>query len=110
MITRETAARIWSAYREIETAENLLQEMETKRQELRVDQNAPTIKDAFGRIQHLQLGIPSGDNAHRLFQVSPVLAVSVIRAHIAAKQSELAEANECARLELESNPATEGQS
>jgi hypothetical protein len=64
------------------------------------DKSAPTLKDAFGRRQHLQLGIPSGENSHRLFQVAPQLAESVIRAHIAKTEAELAEAQEQARLEL----------
>lgn len=65
------------------------------------DKHAPTLTDAFGRKQHLQLGIPSGNNCHRLFQVKPELAEAVIRAHIAAMKLQLAEANECARVELQ---------
>lgn len=71
------------------------------RDENHVDKNAATLKDAFGRARHLQLGIPSGDNGHRLFDVAPQLAESIIRAHIANKESELARANEQARVELE---------
>ena len=103
MITQKTASTIWSAYREIEMAENLLKEMaeeRTKPFRETEDPSAPTLKDAFGRRQHLQLGIPSGSNAHRLYQVGPELAESVIRAHIAKMQAQLAEANECARIEL----------
>jgi hypothetical protein len=99
MITQETAASIWSTYREIETGNKLLEEMQ---QALRWehDKNAPVLKDAFGRKQNLQLGIPSGQNSQRLFDVPPQLAETCIRAHIAQKQKELAEANEKARLEL----------
>lgn len=105
MITRETAERIWRAYREIETAEKLLKDMaEVREQEFRWEQDKkkhePTLKDAFGRRQHLQLGIPSGESSHRLFNVSPQLADSVIKAHIANKQKELVEAQESARIEL----------
>lgn len=99
-ITKKTAERIWIAYREIETAEKLLVDMEAGERRYDVDTHAPTLKDGFGRQRHLQLGIPNGENGHRLFDVSPVLAKSVIRAHIAAKHAELAEANECARVEL----------
>jgi len=99
MITQETAAAIWTAYREIETAEKLLADMAAEQAWIH-DKTAATLKDAFGHKQHLQLGIPSGSNSHRLFQVPPQLAGSVIRAHIAAKKSELAAANEQARLEL----------
>lgn len=100
MITKDTAAAIWSAYREIESAEKLLQDMASERERIQVDRHAPTLRDAFGRLRQLSLGIPSGENAHRLFDVSPVLAESVIRAHIEHKRAELAEANERARIEL----------
>jgi hypothetical protein len=99
-VARKTAERIWIAYREIETGEKLLVDMEAAASRLEVDPHAPTLKDAFGRLRHLQLGVPSGVGGHHLFDVSPVLAVSVIRAHIAAKRAELAEASECARIEL----------
>lgn len=102
MITQDTASAIWTAYREIESAKKLLADMEAERKKpfSDIDKHAPTLKDAFGRRQHLQLGIPSGETGHRLFQVSPQLAESVIRAHIATKEAELAEANERARIEL----------
>lgn len=101
MITQETAARIWQCYREIETANKLLLDMEKMRDRYPDDPHAQRIKDCFGRGQDLQLGIPSGDNSHRLFTVAPKLAESVIRAHIASKTSELIETNEQARIELE---------
>lgn len=112
MITRETAERIWIAYREIETAEKLLKDMaEVREQEFKWERDKkkhePTLKDAFGRRQHLQLGIPSGDNGHRLFNVSPQLADSVIKAHIANKHVELVEAQEAARLELMASKMTQ---
>ena len=102
MITQKTAERIWSAYREIEAGEKLLADMAAIRAEpfSDRDRHAPTLKDAFGRARHLQLGIPSGENGHRIFDVAPELAESVIRAHIAKKQVELVEANEQARIEL----------
>jgi hypothetical protein len=101
MITRNTAERIWIAYREIESAEKLLADMaEIQVRDGIRDPHAPTLRDAFGRTKHLQLGVPSGENGHRLFEVSPVLAESCIRAHIEHKRAELAEANEAARIEL----------
>lgn len=101
MITKETAERVWLAYREIEAAEKLLDDMKKVRDEEYLDKMAPTLTDAFGRRQHLQLGIPSGQNGHKLFYVSPLLAEPVIRSHIAAKRAELVEANEQARIELD---------
>lgn len=102
MITQVTAAAIWSAYREIDAAQKLLEDMAAERAKPFADRDkyAPTLKDAFGQRRQLQLGIPSGENGHRIFDVNPELAESVIRAHIAKKQVELTEANERARIEL----------
>jgi hypothetical protein len=100
MITRETCEAIWNAYREIETGEKLLADMKEIREREHIDPHAPSLKDAFGSRRHLQLGIPSGDNGHRLLQVSPALGESVIRAHIENKRAALMEAQERARIEL----------
>ena len=102
MITQETCSAIWSAYREIEAGEKLLADMKAEREKpfFEGDKFAPTLRDAFGRKKHLQMGIPSGENCHRIFDVNPELAESVIRAHIAKKKVELVEANERARMEL----------
>ena len=100
MIKRETAERIWIAYREIETAEKLLKDMQEMRETQGIDKSAPTLRDAFGRRRHLQLGIPSGENCQRLFDVSPVLAESCIRSHIEKKRVDLVDANEAAKMEL----------
>lgn len=102
MITQDTAAAIWSAYREIEVSEKLLADMAAERSRPFSDdeKHAATLKDAFGRRRHLELGVPSGQSGHRIFQVAPELAESVIRAHIAKKQVELVDANERAIIEL----------
>jgi hypothetical protein len=100
-IKQDTAAEIYQCYREIMTAEKMLVDMEDARQKNRNDPHAQHLKDAFGRCQDLQLGIPAGENSHRLFSVSPKMAESVIRAHIASKKAELVEINERARIELE---------
>ena len=100
MITQETCAAIYAAHREIIAGEKLLADMKDERERMKADKYAPTLRDAFGRVRQLQLGIPSGENSHRIFDVSPVLAESVIRAHIENKRAELAEANELARIEL----------
>lgn len=95
MITKETATDIALAYREIETAEALLAEiMETmERREL------PDLRDAFGRQRGLQLGIPSGKDAHRLFDVPWNLAKPIIEAQIASKRTLLSALMEKARAE-----------
>ena len=111
MITQETAARIWNAHREIETSKKMLEDV-TKEREKQwgdFDEHAPTLRDAFGHRRHFQLGVPSGENGHRLFEVSPVLAESCIRAHIENKRRDLAEANEAARIELLSDATTDSQ-
>ena len=100
MITQETAARVWTCYREIAAAEKLLKDMAEAFDKWQNDKHAATLKDAFGVRRQLQLGVPSGENGHRIFDVDPLLAQSVIRAHIGKKQAELVEANEQARIEL----------
>lgn len=101
MITQETAARIWNAYREIATAKELLAEMEKANKGL----EGPTPREEWRRKYEYQLGVPTGVSSHRLYNVSPKLGESVIRAHIANQEAELAEANEQARIEL-NTPAT----
>ena len=101
MITQETAERIWNCYREIATGEKLLEDMQEVAKKNTRDDHVPQLRDVFGHRRDLQLGIPSGENGHRLFGVSPTLAKSIIRAHIAAERADLAEANEQARMELE---------
>lgn len=100
MISKKTAELIWAAYREIESGEKLLGDMALERDRMRADPHAAMLKDAFGQRRSLQLGIPSGENGHRLFNVSPVLAESVIQSHIAKSRADLSEANERARIEL----------
>lgn len=100
MITNETATSIAFAYREIETAEKLLAEItDTMDQRRRGD--PPDIRDAFGRRQEgLQLGVPSGANGHRLFNVPWTLAKPVIEAHLAHQRAIVAALCETARAEL----------
>jgi len=105
MISNETLERLWHCKREIAAGEKLLEDMAEvrKREDERINtlsRTEPTLKDAFGRRRQLQLGIPSGENGHRIFDVAPQLAESIIRAHIANKTAELTEATEQARVEL----------
>jgi hypothetical protein len=100
MISAETIERIWKCQREITVGTKMLEEMKEIAEQLKRDGTAEKMRDAFGRERDLQLGIPSGMDCHRLLNVSPILAVSIITAHIANKQAELVEANEAARIEL----------
>jgi hypothetical protein len=98
MITKETAIRIWTCYHEIEIGTKLMTDLEENLKKHPEDN--PNPRDEFGRQRALTLGVPSGSNSHRMLDVAPRLAVSVIRAHIADKERDLAEANEQARIEL----------
>lgn len=99
-IKQETAAKIWQCYREIETAKKLLNDLDEKIKNNRFNPHEQHLKDAFGHRQNMQLGIPSGENGYRLFDVSPNLAKSVIISHIAFKEAELTDVNEQARIEM----------
>jgi hypothetical protein len=96
IISKEVARRIWAAHQEIEAAGRLLDDL--RRSLARGEEPNPL--DVFGRRRNYQLGVPSGENGHRLYDVEPTLAVYIIEAHIAAKQKDLAEACVIARIEL----------
>jgi hypothetical protein len=97
MISKQTAMDIALAYREIETAEKLRADVvAVADRHLRSD-----LRDVFGRrVDNLELGIPSGDNSRRIFQVPYSLAIPVIDAHIALHRSRVVALNEQARLEM----------
>jgi hypothetical protein len=93
-LSKETAHRIWSAHREIETATQLIVEMRET-----IARDSPATPLDRGGQRFLQLGVPSG-TGHRLFGVQPELAIAVIEAHVAAMREELAKASNIARMEL----------
>lgn len=96
MISKRTAMDIPIAYREVEAAEDLLYKIT----EALSGREEPDIRDAFGRSQGgLQLGVPNGENGHRLFNVPWLLAKPVIEAHIAQQKSLIAALNEKAKIE-----------
>ena len=97
MITKQTAYDIWIAYDEIAKGEQLIKTLE----EQRSNHEPMNLRDGFGRPRSFQLGIPSGESGHRLYDVQPMLALQVIRAHVATKQAELGVLNERAKAELE---------
>jgi hypothetical protein len=100
MMTPETALAIARTHREIEVAKDLLQKI-TEEMGRTGERGAPDIRDAFGRLAGgLQLGVPSGENGHRLFMVGWPLARVIIEAHITAMQAQLAALNEKARVEI----------
>lgn len=97
MISQKTAMDIALAYREVDTAEKLLAEItETMSSRCGVD-----IRDAFGRHQDgLQLGVPSGQNGHRLFNVPWKMAKPIIETHIAQQRALIAVLCERAAIEM----------
>ena len=104
MLSKEVCQQIWHCHREIETGEELLKEVEeiatTNQKRRSSGESEKSLKDVFGRDSKLQLGVPSGENSHRLFSVSYELAKPVIETHIANKKLELAELNQIAKLEV----------
>lgn len=108
MISIETATDIAFAYREIATAEKLLQDIIKARE----SRGGIDIRDVFGRRQDgLQLGVPSGENGHRLFNVPWSIAIPVIETHIAAQKAKLTVLNEKAMIEggQSQQPASESE-
>jgi hypothetical protein len=97
MITKETAAAIAFAWQEIDAAQKLLAEIS----EARAASREPDFRDVFGRTHHrLQLAVPSGETARKLFSVSPDLATVVIEAHIEEQRRLIAALCDRARSEL----------
>lgn len=97
VISKQTAVDLSMAYREVETAEKLLADV----QEVIRNRGSVDIRDVFGRPHHgLQLGVPSGETSQRLFNVPYSLAVPVIEAHIANQRAVIASLAEKARAEM----------
>ena len=97
MITKETADGIARTYREIESGEKLL---------LEVDKELEKESEKIGfhgekqqAHRNCQLGWPNGDNGYRIYQVEPKIAKAVIIAHLADQRSKLEKLNEIANLE-----------
>lgn len=100
MINQKTAMDIALAYREIDTAEKLLAEISETLDRQR--DGVPDVRDAFGRLQNgLQLGVPSGRDGHRLFNVPWTLSRPILQAHIAQQRAQIAALCQQARGELD---------
>lgn len=96
MITKETSRRIYNAYIEIESCDKLMKDMK----EALASTGDTKLNDAFGRRNSLELGVPSGNSGHRIFQVAPDLAVLVILAHKEKQEELLKELRSHAIIEL----------
>ncbi|MCM2453388.1 hypothetical protein [Agrobacterium vitis] len=97
LISKQTAMDIALAYREIETAEELLKEVT----EALSKREQPDIRDAFGRPQNgLQLGVPSGNDGRRLYNVPWSIVAPIIETHIATYKAKVALLTEKAKAEV----------
>ncbi len=99
MITKETCVKIWHCHNEIEKAKKLIQDM-AKVVKKDTEKKMPELHNAFGDKKGLQLGIPSGDSSHTLYNVSPVLAVKMLEQHMIDQEKRLEELETIAKLEL----------
>ena len=109
-ISKQTAMDIALAYREVETAEKLLEDVRGTMDRIH---RTTDIRDAFGRVQHgLQLGIPTSETGRTLFNVPYSLAVPIIETHIATQRALISALAEKAKAELAGRAALEqgGQS
>ena len=96
ILSREAAARIWTAHREIDVGRKLLADIE---ETLAHGGDATPIDPSDRHRRGYSLGIPSG-SGERLLTVGPRLAKTVIEAHITALQAELVAASAAAREAL----------
>ena len=64
------------------------------------EKQAPTLNNAFGEKKGLMLGVPSGNDSHRLFDVNADLSIKIIEKHIEEKQARLIELMAIAKIEL----------
>lgn len=104
-VSKKTAMDIALAYREVETAEELLAEISDKMDR----RDPPDIRDAFGRRQDgLQLGVPMGQGGHQLFNVPWSLARPIIETHIANQKAKIAVLTELARTEISLEISADG--
>lgn len=98
IISFETAQKIAFAHSEMRAARTLIEQIKQKSPY----DDLPDIRDDFGgRRGALQLGVPSGNASHRLYNVDYNLAVPILEAHVAKQyatilsltQQAIAEAN-----------------
>lgn len=97
MISQQTVADIFNAYCEIENSQKLLLDIKEAKEKY----GGATPREPWRGARGFELGVPMSSSGHRVFQLGPKLAESVIRAHIADTEALLVNANERARLELE---------
>lgn len=99
MITKETCIKIWNCHNEIDKSKKIISEMAEKLKEDK-DKQPPCLENAFGERRGLQLGVPSGDNGHYLYNISLDLSIKVIEEHIQANEKRLEELMAIAKIEI----------
>lgn len=100
-ISKEVALKLAQAYDEIEVAENLRDHIV----DCLKNRTEPDIRDGFGKKQAgLQLGVPTGNSSHRLFDVPWEICEPIINAHIHEKKTLIELLNVEAQKELNAPP------
>lgn len=64
------------------------------------EKGTPNFYDAFGEKRGLQLGVPSGQDSHRIYGVNVELGVKIIEQHIQDNEKRLEELMAIAKIEL----------
>lgn len=96
MITKETARKIHNCHQQIENGKKLIEDMK----EALESSGEPKLEDAFGGRRDLELGVPSGRSAHRIFGVRFDLGVKIIKEHIKDQRKKLKKLKGVAELEI----------
>lgn len=101
MITKETCVKIYNCYEQIENANELMANL-AKIVKEDGEKQRPMLYNAFGERKGLQLGVPSGDSSHYLYDVNTDLGVKIIEAHKKQYEERLVELMAIAKIELAS--------
>lgn len=96
-ISQGTATDIALAYREIDAAEKLREDVAAA-----IDRfSGKDLRDVFGRrVDGLTLGVPSGENARQCFNLPHSVALPIIDAHIAQCRAKIVALTETAKAEI----------
>lgn len=105
IITLGTSIAIARCHQEIDASRKLLEELRGKG--IGGDGDVPDLRDAFGRLRTMTLGVPFGERSggREIKYIDPGLATAIITAHIQSVQGKLAGFCELARFELDASPA-----
>lgn len=102
MLSSETALLIWRVQEEIKKGKELLEKLESDIENEKEKTGGRLPGSTPGTS--LQLSVPTrfgvDDSGFRLYMVSPVLGLSVVRSHIAQMEKNLVDLNEAAKMEL----------